>query len=97
MESLPTLSDATAGGIERGAITFDLCRKYVDDFELLDEDEIAQAIRFVHDNEGMVIEGGAALPVAAALRRPAGLRVKKLVLVITGSKINDDVLRRILS
>jgi threonine dehydratase len=97
MESRPTLSDATAGGIEPGSITFDLCRKHVDDYELIDEDEIAQAIRFVHDNEGMVIEGGAALPVAAALRRTAGLRGKRLVLIVTGSKIDDDVLRRILS
>ena len=41
MESRPTLSDATAGGIEPGSITFDLCRQHVDDYELLDEDEIA--------------------------------------------------------
>ena len=97
MESRPTLSSATAGGIEQGSITFDLCRKHVDDYELVDEEEIAQAIRFVHDNESMVIEGGAALPVAAALRRTAGLRGKRLVLIVTGSKIDDDVLRRILS
>ncbi len=97
MESQPTLSDATAGGIEEGSITFDLCRRYVDDYVLIDEDEIANAIRFTHDNEGMVIEGGAALPVAAVLRRPSTLRNKRVVLVITGAKIDDDVLERILS
>jgi len=97
LESRPTLSDATAGGIEPGSITFDLCRRHVDCYELLDEDEIARAMRFVHDNEDMVIEGGAALPVAAALRRPDRLRGKRLVLVITGSKVDDDVLRRVLS
>ena len=69
----------------------------MDDYKLIDEDEIAEAIRFVHDNEEMVIEGGAALPVAAALRRPAEFRGKKLVLVIPGSRIDDDVLGRILS
>jgi len=97
LESRPTLSDATAGGIEPGSITFDLCHRHVDHYELLDEDEIARAMRFVHDNEDMVIEGGAALPVAAALRRPDRLRGKRLVLVITGSKVDDDVLRRVLS
>lgn len=97
MESRPTLSDATAGGIEEGAITFDLCRRYVDDYVLVDEDEIADAIRFIHDSEGMVIEGGAALPVAAVLRRPAELRGARLVLVVTGSKIDDEVLGRILA
>ena len=45
----------------------------------------------------MVIEGGAALPVAVMLRRPKELQDKKVVLVITGSKIDDVVLRRILS
>jgi threonine dehydratase len=97
IDSRPTLSDATAGGIESGSITFDLCRRHVDSFELLDEIEIAEAIRFVHKNESMVIEGGAALPVAAVLRRPVALQGKTLVLIVTGSKIDDDVLGKIVS
>ena len=97
MESLPTLSDATAGGIEAGSITFDLCRRHVDDYVLVDEGEIARAIRFVHENEAMVVEGGAALAVAAVLRRPSALQGRKLVLIITGSKIDDEVLRGILA
>jgi len=96
MESLPTLSDATAGGIEEGSITFDLCLKYVDSYELVDEDEIAAAIRFLHDEEDLVVEGGAALPVAVMLRRPGALRGKTMALVITGSKIDETVLARIL-
>jgi threonine dehydratase len=95
--NLPTLSDATAGGIEEGSITFDLCRKYVDRYELVSEDEIAAAIRFLHDHEDMVVEGGAALPAAVMLRRPASLRGKRVVLVITGSKIDEAVLERVLS
>ena len=97
MESLPTLSDATAGGIEEGSITFDLCLKYVDSYELVDEDEIAAAIRFLHDEEELVVEGGAALPVAVMLRRPGALRGKTVALVITGSKIDEAVLERVLS
>ena len=37
IESLPTISDATAGGIEPGSITFDLCREFVDDFPSRDD------------------------------------------------------------
>jgi threonine dehydratase len=96
MPNLPTLSDATAGGIEAGSITFDLCRRYVDRWELVSEDEIATAIGFLHEHEDMVVEGGAALPVAVMLRRPPELATKRVVLVITGSKIDDSVLRRIL-
>ncbi len=97
LPNLPTLSDATAGGIEEGSITFDLCRKYVDRYELAAEDEIAAAIRFLHDHEDMVVEGGAALPVAVMLRRPEYLVGMRVVLVITGSKIDEAVLERVLS
>ena len=96
MKNLPTLSDATAGGIEEGSITFDLCRRYIDRYELVSEDEIASAIRFIHSHEDMVIEGGAALPVAVMLRRPPELEGKNVVLVITGSKIDEVVLDGIL-
>jgi hypothetical protein len=40
-----TLSDGTAGGIEAGAITFDVCRAVTDRFDVVDEDEIAAHAR----------------------------------------------------
>jgi len=97
MESLPTLSDATAGGIEEDSITFDLCRRFVDRWVRVSEDEIAAAIRFMVEHEGMVVEGGAALGVAVMLRRPEFLVGKTVALVITGSKIDDAVLSGILA
>src|SRR5207253_6041045 len=45
MESLPTLSDGTAGGIEKNSITFPLCRELVDDYIFVSEEEIRQAMR----------------------------------------------------
>ncbi|MEX1309585.1 MAG: pyridoxal-phosphate dependent enzyme [Candidatus Sulfomarinibacteraceae bacterium] len=96
MESLPTLSDATTGGIEEGSITFDLCRRFVDRWVRVSEDEIAAAIRFMVEREGMVVEGGAALPVAVALGRPEFLLGRTVALVVTGSKIDDAVLAEVL-
>jgi threonine dehydratase len=96
-ESRPTLADATAGGIEQGSITFELCRRHVADFVLLSEDEIADAIRLVHESEAMVIEGGAALAVAAAVKHRHTLAGRRVVLIISGSRIDDDVLRGILA
>jgi threonine dehydratase len=96
-DSLPTLSGATAGGIEPGSVTFDLCRRYVDDFVLLTEREIASAIRFMVEREQMVVEGGAALPVAAAIKEKDRFAGRRLVLVVTGFKIDDDVLKKILA
>ncbi|MBW2279058.1 MAG: pyridoxal-phosphate dependent enzyme, partial [Deltaproteobacteria bacterium] len=89
MESQPTLADATAGGIEPGSITFDLCRRHVDE-------EIAAAIRLMHEHEEMVIEGGAALSVAAAVKLRKTLAGQRIVLIISGSKIDDEVLARIM-
>jgi threonine dehydratase len=39
MESKPSIADGTAGGIDPDTITFDNCRKFVDDFILVSEDE----------------------------------------------------------
>lgn len=95
-ESLPTLSDGTAGGIEPGSVTFDLCRKYVDDFILLSEDEIAGAIRLVHEYEDMAIEGAAALSVAAVLKRRKYFEGRRIVCLVSGSRIGEEVFRRII-
>ncbi|MEE4270370.1 MAG: pyridoxal-phosphate dependent enzyme [Thermoanaerobaculales bacterium] len=92
LANLPTLSDATAGGIEAGSITFDLCREHVDRWERVAESEIADAVRFVHDNDDMVIEGGAALGVALLLRCPEYLAGKRIAVIITGSRIDPEVL-----
>jgi threonine dehydratase len=96
-DSLPTLSDATAGGIEPGSITFELCRRHVDEYPVVSEDEIAAAIRFMHRHEDMVVEGGAALPVAALLQDPQRFAGTTVALVVTGSKIDEGVLEEVLA
>lgn len=52
-----TLSDGSAGGLERGSLTFDICRRNVDDYWLVNEDEIAAAIRFMLDKHSKLVEG----------------------------------------
>jgi threonine dehydratase len=93
--SLPTLSDATAGGIEPGSVTFEICRRVVDEMVLLDEDEIAGAICDLYEHEGVVVEGAAALTVAALLREPRRFAGKRTVLVLSGGSIDRETLSRI--
>jgi len=95
MESLPTLSDATAGGIEPGAITFDLCRALVDEFVILSEDEIFSALRFLHLQEKIIAEGGAAMPVAAVRKSREHVKGKRVALVISGGKIDPSIIKKI--
>lgn len=93
LASAPTLSDATAGGLEHGSITFELCRDLVDRFVLLDEDEILAAIRFLLDRHRLLVEGAGALPVAAFMRDARRYSGRRLLLVLTGSTIGLDTLR----
>jgi len=89
IESLPTVSDGTAGGIEKGSVTFDLCRRFVDDFILLEEAEITAAMRFFRDEEGLSIEGAAALPVAAVLKDRARFAGRRTALIVSGGRVDE--------
>ena len=95
MESLPTLSDGTAGGIEEGSITFDICRKYVDDFIIVTEEEIIEALKLMLERHYMLVEGSAVLPVAAYLKFMEEFKSKTVVLIISGSKISLEQLKQI--
>lgn len=97
MESRPTLSDATAGGIEKGSITFDICRDFVNEFILVSEEEIAQSIRLMLEHHFMLIEGAAALPVASFLKTRDRFKDKTVILIITGKKITLDKLKEIIA
>lgn len=96
MDSLPTLSDGTAGGIEPGSITFDICRQYLDDYLLLTEKEIADAVRLILENHYMLIEGSAALPVAAFKKYIKRFKNQTVVLIISGKKITLEQLKKII-
>jgi len=95
IESLPTISDATAGGIEKGAMTLDLCRRLVDDFVLLEEEEIIEAMRFLREREALTIEGGAAMTAAAVLKHPARYAGRRIALIISGGRVDEATLARL--
>ncbi len=97
MESQPTLSDGSAGGIEQGAVTFNLCKKYVDDFILVSEKEIKEAMKLILEKHFMLIEGAGALSVASFLKAKERFKGKNVVLIISGSKLTLDTLRDVIS
>lgn len=97
MESKPTIADGTAGGIEPGSVTFDICRQAVDDFILVNEKDIRAAIRHVAEKHQILIEGAAALSVACLLKEKDRFKGKKVVLVISGKKITMELLKEILN
>jgi len=96
LPSLPTISDGTAGGIEPGAVTFDLCREWVDEYETVTEDEIKENLREFLQIQHMLIEGSAAVAIAAMVKRRDRLAGKNVVVIICGANISLETLKTIL-
>ena len=84
----PTVSDGTAGGIEPGALTLALCQHYVDEWVLVDEREIHQAMRLIFEHHRLVVEGAAGVAIAAFLQSKAVLAGKQVVVVVCGGNID---------
>ncbi len=90
-----TLADSLGGGIGlTNRHTFAMVRALVDDTVLVSEDEIAAAIRFAYDEEGEVIEGGAAVGIAALIAGKVKLRGPTAI-VLSGKNIAPDLHRSI--
>ena len=95
LPSEPTFSDGTAGGIEPGAITFPLNQAVVDEFVVVSEDEIAEAMRHYMDTEGQVVEGAAGVAIAGMLKRKDELVGKKVVTVVCGANVTEETLAKV--
>jgi threonine dehydratase len=97
MPTLPTLSDGTAGGIEQGAVTFPICQALVDEYVLVSEEEIAEAMRGVMENQHLLVEGAAAVAVAGLIKTAERWQGKQAAVVLCGGNVSLDTLRSVLS
>lgn len=95
MDSKPTLSDATAGGINPNSITFDICCEYVDDYIIITEKEIISALKHLHYNENVKAEGASAMTVASALKMKDQIKGKRIALIISGGKIDPEIIKQL--
>ena len=96
LPSKPTLSDGTAGGIEAGAITFELCSTLVDDYVTVTEEEIRVALREYLAARHLLIEGAAAVAIAAYRKLQAQFTEGNVVIVICGANIGLESLKSVL-
>ena len=97
LPSEPTLSDGTAGGVEEDAITFPICQNVIDHFVIITEDEIADGLRIGLMKHHIMMEGAAGAAIAAFLKEIDRFKGKKVVIVICGANISQDVLRQVLA
>ena len=94
--SKPTLSDGTAGGVEFGSITFQLCKDVIDEFAVVSEDEIIDGIRIGVEKHHQLIEGAAGTAIAGFLKYKSDLIGQTVVIVMCGGNISSEVLKTIL-
>jgi len=97
LESKPTLSDGTAGGVEENTITFPVCCEVIDESVLVTEDEIKEAMVLYIEKEHQLLEGAAGTAVAALLKKKADLKGLRVGVVICGGNISLDTVRRFLN
>ena len=97
VRELPTLADSLGGGIGLdNRFTFAMVRELVDDLVTVSEAEIAAAIRHAYAEEREIIEGAAAVGIAALLARKLTLS-GPTVLLLSGRNIDMGLHRRLIS
>jgi threonine dehydratase len=96
LPSDPTLSDGTAGGIEAEAITFDICRDITDEFVVVSEEQIAEAMRGFIDAHHMLPEGAAGVAIAGLLASGDRYKGKNVVVVVCGGNVSRDTLKKVI-
>jgi len=90
---LPTLSESTAGGLEPGSVTVELCRNTTDRKVFVSEAEILHAMQRVLESEHWLIEGAAAVALAAFLKERERHQGRHAAVVLCGRNLSPGVLR----
>jgi threonine dehydratase len=88
---LPTLSESTAGGVEPGSITFDLCQRVIDRRVLVSEAEIVDAMLWAR-TKGWPVEGAAAVAIAAYVKDARNQHGKTIAIVDCGGNASPQAL-----
>jgi threonine dehydratase len=83
-----SVADGLIGGVEKNSLTIPLVRSMIDDFVLVDEEEIERSIAYVWYHYKVVVEGSGAVPFAAILNKK--VKANKPILVLSGSNIQKE-------
>ncbi len=91
-----TLSDATAGGVEPGAVTFELCASLIHESLLVSEEEIKRAmVRFI-EHQQQLLEGAAGAALAGVEKLGKSLNGQRVGAIVCGANISTSTLMEVL-
>lgn len=96
-EMYPTedsICDALVGGV--GDIPYRMAKQCIDDIIVVEEEDIADAIKFLLLKEKVVAEPAGAVGVAAVRKNPELFNGKNVAIVITGGNIDEELLKKVI-
>ncbi|CAK7259723.1 MULTISPECIES: hydroxyectoine utilization dehydratase EutB [unclassified Shinella] len=97
VEEVASLADSLGGGIGLdNAVTFQMCRALLDEVILLSEAEIAAGMRHAYGEEREVIEGAAAVGIAALLSGRLGRLDGPVAVILSGRNVDMGLHKRVL-
>jgi threonine dehydratase len=91
----PTIAEGIAV-VEPGVLTRELAARLVDDFLVVDDRRIEEAVALAAEIEKTLVEGAGAAGLAALIEYPARFRDREVVVVLTGGNIDLRVLASVL-
>jgi threonine dehydratase len=96
VEELPTIADALQGGIGlNNRYSFAMCREYVDEFMLINDEQIMQAMTYAYRNEHLVLEGSGACGIGLLLDDRAKEFGGNVVTICSGDNIDPDLFSKV--
>ena len=95
LSSVSTIADGIAVK-KPGSLTYELCKKYVDEIVTVTDDEISAAILALMEQHKLVTEGAGAVAVAAAMFGKVDIENKKTVCLLSGGNIDVTILSRVI-
>lgn len=90
-----TIADGLAGNIEQGSITFPIIQQLVEGIITVSEGEIEEALVKFARQEHVIVEGSAAVSLAAL--QSSGLEGQRIAAVISGRNISLDLFTRLVA
>ena len=82
----PSVADGLLGTLT--PLTFEISRNLIEGVKLVEEDEIVQAMQVFQQDEQLMVEGAAAVGLAAILSGKVDVQGQKVVLILTGRNID---------
>ncbi|MBE0408414.1 MAG: pyridoxal-phosphate dependent enzyme [Anaerolineales bacterium] len=89
----PSLADGLSGRVDPESITIQWIKRTVDDIILVSEDEIRDAIRYAWTKYNQIIEGSAAVALAAVMTNRVTSR--PVVVILSGGNVQPEIHVRI--